>query len=106
MDIRFDVGLRDKLYSFTAEGDKKKHNKCKGVKTCVVKSSLTIDDYRYTLYNRQSKTITQNNIRSYGQQIFTERIRKVALSYNDDKVFICDDNVNTFNHGHWRNNKN
>ncbi len=101
------VGLRAKLYSFTAEGDKKKHNKCKGVKTCVVKSSLTIDDYRYTLYNRKSKTITQNNIRSYGHQIFTERIRKVALSYNDDKVFICDDNVNTFiNHGHWRNNKN
>jgi len=33
---------------------------------------------------------------------YLQRIEKVALSYNDDKVFICDDNVNTFNHGHFR----
>ncbi len=96
------VGLRAKLYSFTAENDKKKHNKCKGVKSCVVKTDLTIDDYRNTLYNRVSKSIKQNNIRSYGHELFTERIEKIALSYNYDKVFISDDNVNTFNHGHFR----
>ncbi len=61
-----------------------------------------IDDYRNTLYNRASKSIKQNNIRTYGHELFTERIEKVALSYNDDKVFICDDNVHTFNHGHFR----
>ncbi len=96
------VGLRAKLYSFTAENDKKKHNKCKGVKSCVVKTDLTIDDYRNTLCNRVSKSIKQNNIRSYGHELFTERIEKIALSYNYDKVFISDDNVNTFNHGHFR----
>lgn len=99
------VGLRAKLYSFTAENDKKKHNKCKGVKSCFVKTELTIDDYRNTLYNRTSKSIKQNNIRSYGHELFTERIEKIALSYNDDKVFFSDDNVHTFNHGHWRNKK-
>ena len=94
------VGLRSKLYSFTAENDKKKHNKCKGVKSCVVKQKLYINHYKHTLQTKESKSIQQNGIRSYGHQLFTETQTKVALSCYDDKRYICDDLVNTLSFGH------
>jgi len=98
------IGLRAKLYTFTSEDDDKPHNKCKSVKKCVSKH-LSIDDYRNTLYSRESKKITQNGIRSYGHQLFTEKVTKVALSCNDDKVYILDNNVGTRNIGHFMNKK-
>ena len=98
------IGLRPKLYSYKAEGDDKNHNKCKGGKKCVVDKSININDYRKCLYDRESKTIEQNGIRSYGHEIYTEKVSKIALSCNDDKVYICDDNVRTRNHGHYLNN--
>jgi len=55
------------------------------------------------LYSRSKKTVSQNGIRSYGHELFTEKISKVALSGNDDKVYICDNNVDTRNHGHFLN---
>jgi hypothetical protein len=45
----------------------------------------------------------QNGIRSYGHELYTERVSKIALSCNDDKVFILDDNIHTRNHGHFQN---
>lgn len=96
------IGLRAKLYTYSVEGEEKSHNKCKGVKTCEAKR-LKIDDYRDVLYNRSKLPVTQNGIRSYGHELFTERVNKVALSGNDDKVFILDNNVNTRNHGHFLN---
>ena len=96
------VGLRAKLYTYTEDGHEESHNKCKGIKSCVVKKEISIDDYRNTLYSRDSKIVSQNNIRSYGHQLYTEKISKVALSCRDDKVFICDDNIHTYNHGHYK----
>lgn len=96
------VGLRAKLYSYQVEKEKSSHNKCKGIKTCVAKNDLTIDDYKHALDSRDNKYITQNNIRSYGHQLYTETTKKVALSCRDDKVFICRDNYKTYNHGHYK----
>ena len=55
------------------------------------------------MYNRTKKIVSQNGIRSYGHDLYTERISKVALSGNDDKVHILDNNVNTRNLGHYKN---
>jgi hypothetical protein len=96
------IALRAKLYTFTVDGENKFHNKCKGVQSCVAKK-LKIDEYRDVLYNRSKKTVSQNGIRSYSHELFTEQISKVALSGNDDKVYICDNNVDTRNHGHYLN---
>ena len=41
----------------------------------------------------------QNIIRSYKHKIYTETIEKIALSANDDKVYICDNNIDTLTFG-------
>jgi hypothetical protein len=96
------IGLRAKLYAFSVDQCNKKHLKCKGVKKCVAKQDLSLEMYRDVLYSRESKPITQNTIRSYAHQLYTETVTKTALSAKDDKVFICDDNINTFCHGHYK----
>ena len=96
------VGLRAKLYAFKVEGDEEKHLKCKGVKRCVVQSKLNIDLYKEVLFSRQPLEITQNGIRSYKHQLYTETVKKTGLSATDDKVLICDSNINTYNFNHWR----
>ena len=93
------VGLRSKLYSYLVDQDEDKHHRCKGVKRSVV-NELDINDYTSTLYQRKSKTVTQNVIRSYKHQLYSESIKKIALSCLDDKRFIDDDNINTYSFGH------
>jgi hypothetical protein len=97
------VGLRPKLYSFkTDDGHEKKT--CKGVKKNVVKNKITLEDYRNTLYTHKNKEITQNGIRSYEHQLYTETQSKVALSCCDDKIWISDDNITCVSFGHKKNN--
>ena len=84
------------------DNDNKKHLKCKGIKGCVVKKELDIDRYRDCLFSRKSYKVDQNNIRSYGHQLYTETINKTALSCRDDKVYICDNNIDTFNFAHYK----
>ena len=96
------IGLRSKLYSYAVDKDSHSHNRCKGVKRNVVENELTIKDYKHTLETRESKKVTQNNIRSYGHQLFTEKQEKIALSAKDDKVYICDDNIHTYSFGHYK----
>ena len=93
------VGLRAKLYSFITEKDEET-KKCKGVKKHIVKQKLTIADYKNTLETRESKNIEQNCIRSYYHQLYTEKVDKIALSCTDDKVYVCSNNINTYNFGH------
>ena len=96
------VGLRAKLYAYSVVGDEKKHLKCKGVKKCVVEKDLNINLYKEVLFSRNSHEVTQNGIRSYNHQLYTETVRKTGLSCNDDKVWIDSCNIKTRNFGHWR----
>ena len=93
------IGLRPKLYSFKTDDGKVKKT-CKGVKKYVVKSEINLDDYRKTLYTHENKVISQNGIRSYGHEIFSQTQQKVALSCCDDKIFINDDNISCYSFGH------
>jgi ribosomal protein L31E len=95
------VGLRAKLYAYTVDNSLKKHLKAKGVKRCVAKKDLNIDMYRDVLFNRTTESVKQSGIRSYGHQLYTESVTKTALSGRDDKVYICDDNINTYNFGYY-----
>lgn len=95
------VGLRAKLYAYSIDNDNDKHLRCKGVKKSVAQRDLNLRMYRSILYSRKTKEVSQNGIRSYNHQLFTETVKKTALSARDDKVHICDDNVHTYNFGHY-----
>jgi len=97
-------GLRPKLYSYTKDDDYEA-KKCKGVKKSVVDKHLTFEKYKNMLFYDDMETIkkegsvSQNVIRSYNHQLYTETVNKIALSPNDDKVYISDDKINTLTFG-------
>lgn len=103
------VGLRSKLYSYTTEeagtNNIEEHHKCKGVKKAVINNEMTTELYKSTLFSRQQYKVKQSGFRSYKHQLYTEEIPKVALSGNDDKVYICDNNITTYTIGHYRTRK-
>ena len=94
------IGLRSKLYAYSVDNNDEEHLKCKGVKTCVVKKDLNMEKYRKVLFENTKEIIEQNSIRSYGHQLYTEKITKIGLSSNDDKVYICENKIDTFNFGY------
>ena len=73
----------------------------KGIKRYVAKT-ITIDDFRHTLETKEPKIIEQNVIKSYVHKICSKTIKKVALSANDDKVYLKKDGVQTYNIGHYK----
>jgi hypothetical protein len=97
-------GLRPKMYSYTLE-DFYECMKAKGVKKSTTNKYLTFLRYRNMLRVIDMETIkkngsvTQNIIRSYKHKLYTESVTKVALNPLDDKVYICDDGINTLTFG-------
>ena len=96
------VGLRAKLYAYTVDEEKKDHLKCKGIKKNVVKKELDLERYKECLFSRKPYNVNQNAIRSYKHQLYTETINKTCLSARDDKTFICNNNIDTYNFGHYK----
>ena len=43
-----------------------------------------------------------NTIRSYGHEVYTVEVNKVALCFKDDKRHILDDKIHTLALGHYR----
>ena len=76
--------------------------KCKGIKKSVVKKELTIEDYKECVLGGTEKTLEQVNFRSHEHGIYTERIRKIAVSPYDDKRVVLSDGIRTLPTGHWR----
>jgi len=96
------VGLRAKLYSYKIwEG--KENKKCKGVKKNVVENTITHEDYKNTLFSGEKQYRTMNVFRSYKHEMFTEQVNKVALSADDDKrVVQQNDCIHSLAHGHYK----
>ena len=108
--LRF-IGLRSKLYAYEVDrlrnddGEWKydvQKKKCKGVRKCIIKKEITIDDYEECLFSRQPQFRAMNAIRSRRHDVGTERINKTALSADDDKRVVLPDGINTLAIGHWR----
>ena len=90
------------MYAYSVDDDTDKHMGCKGIKTCEVQRKLNIDLFRDVLFHRSKLEVRQNSIRSYKHQLYTETVNKVALSCTDDKLFICNNNIDTLNFGHYK----
>ena len=115
------VSLRPKLYSYKKLDDSETSNgpqfvqdkKCKGIKKCVVKKTLTFEDYKNCLFEDSTENgghqaapdpcrvyRSQLMFRSIRQEIFTLEVNKVALNKNDDKHIAKKDGISTLARSH------
>ena len=59
-------------------------------------------DFKDVLFGKDFPPLENVSLRSHFHEIFTETIRKVALSAEDDKRVVQKDGVATLALGHWR----
>ena len=93
------VALRPKLYSYR-ELDGLEDKKCKGIKKCVVKKTLTFEDYKTCLFSNSTEYRSQLMFRSVKHEVHTMEVNKVALNRDDDKRISRKDRISTFARGH------
>ena len=93
------VALRPKLYSYR-KLDRSEDKKCKGIKKCVVKKTLTFEDYKNCLLNPSYVYSSQLMFSSTRHEVRTIEVNKVALNRDDDKRISKRDGISTLARGH------
>ena len=90
------MALRPKLYSFRKLDGVEDKKKCKGIKKCVVKKTLTFDDYKNCLFNPDAIYRSQLMFISSKREVHTIEVN----NRDDDKQISKKDGISTFAHGH------
>ena len=93
------VALRPKLYSYK-KLDGSEDKKCKGIKKCVVKKTLTFEDYKACLFNDSTEYRSQLMFRSAKHEVHIIEVNKVTINRDDDKRISRKDGISTFARGH------
>ena len=93
------VALRPKLYSYK-KLDGSEDKKCKGIKKCVAKKTLTFEDYKTRLVSNSTEYRSQLMLRSSKHEVHTIEVNKVALNRDGDKRISRKDGISTFARGH------
>ena len=91
------IGIRPKMYSYVGEDSGKR---AKGVKKSVLKKTISHDDYRTCLFEKEVFHRDMPGLRSYNHVIKGETIHKIALAPLDTKRYILDDGITTLAFGH------
>ena len=82
------ISLRPKMYSYRVGKDEPK--KCKGIKKCVVKKTISFEDYKRCLLEGTMIHRFQLMFRSKKHNVRTLEVNKLALSREDDKRVSID----------------
>ena len=93
------VALRPKLYSYK-KLDGSEDKKCKGIKKCIVKKTLTFEDYKTCLFSDSTEYRSQLMFRSSKLEVRTIEVNKVALNKDNDKRISIRDGISAFARGH------
>ena len=93
------ITLRPKIYSYKVGNSEPK--KCKGIKKCVVKKTISFDDYQKCLFGDERIHRSQLQFRSCKHRVKTLEVNKLALSKEDDKR-ISINGVASYAMGHHR----
>ena len=96
------VALRPKSYAYKKQ-DNTEGKKCKGINKCVVKHTISSDDYKDCLFNSESRNTyrLQLMFRNAKHEIHTVEVNKVALNRNDNKQIIKKDGISMLMRGHY-----
>ena len=98
------VGLRAKTYAFkwlTSDNVIAEEKKLKGIQKCVVKSHLTFDHYKSSLFSEKTYIAATCSLRSTLHKIETKAINKVATGPFDDKRFLFADGITSVPYGYY-----
>ena len=93
------LALRPKLYSYK-KLDGLEDKKCKGIKKCTVKTTLTFEDYKTCLFSDSAEYRSQLMFRSAKHEVHTIEVSKAALNRDDDKRISRKGGISTFAKGH------
>ena len=93
------VSLQPKMYFYTV--GKSESKKCKGIKKCVVKKTISFYDYKACLFSGERTHRSQLLFRSCKHEVKTLEVNKLALSREDDKR-ITMNGVASYAGGHYR----
>ena len=85
------------MYSYRTS--EKESKKCKGIKKCVVRKTITFEDYKSCLFSGETSYRSQLMFRSSLQKIQTLEVNKIALNKDDDKRIMIDGSLAR---GHFR----
>ena len=91
------ISLRPKVYSYRVEESEPK--KCKGIKKCVVKKTISFEDYKRCLLEGRNIHRSQLMFRSKKHNVRTLEVNKLALSRENDKR-ISIDGIDSLAMGH------
>ena len=93
------VSLRPKMYSYRVGNAEPK--KCKGIKKCVVKKTITFEDYKECLFKGRNVHKSQLLFRSDKHEVRTLEVNKLTLNSQDDKR-ISIDGIASYAMGHYK----
>ena len=74
--------------------------KAKGTKKCVIKKMLNFEDYKKCLFDNEPMLKSQQRFKSENHEVYTENIKKIALSSNDDKRIVALDGITSDPYGY------
>ena len=77
------VTLRPKMYAYKMGSAESK--KCKGIKKCIVRKTISFEDYKAFLFGGGSSYRSQLMFKSLRHEVRTLEVNKLALSRDDDK---------------------
>ena len=92
------VTLRPKMYAYKVGSSESK--KCKGIKKCMAKKTISFKDYKNCLFGGESSHRSQLMFRSSKHEVRMLEVNKLALSRDDDKR-ITVDRIASLARGHW-----
>ena len=73
--------------------------KAKDKKKCVIKQKLMFQNFKYCLFNNKNVYRSQQRFRSYNHDVYTEKVKKIALNSNDHKIIKTFDRITTCPYG-------
>ena len=82
------ISLRPKMYGYRVGNSEPK--KCKGIEKCVVKRTISFDDYKRCLFGGEQCHQSQLLLRSCKHEVKTLEVNKLPLSREDDKRISID----------------
>ena len=92
------VTLRPKMYVYKMGSTESK--KCKGIKKCIVKKTISFEDYKACLFRGETSYRSQLMFRSLKHEVRTLEVNKLALSRDNDKR-ITINGINSLARGHY-----